>query len=51
MTEQLTFGRCSRCNEHVSGHAVYVDGVLYCSLCELDTRVKKLDEILQGIQK
>ena len=45
----LTFGRCTRCNEHVSGHAVYVDGVLYCSLCELDKRYQKLEDVTKGI--
>jgi len=46
---ELTFGRCNKCGEHVSGHAVYVDGILWCSYCELDKRHKLLDEILREI--
>ena len=45
---ELTFGSCTKCGQHVSGHAVYVDGVLYCSYCELDTRHNKINEILKG---
>ena len=48
---EVTFGRCARCNQHVVGHAVYVDGILYCSYCELDKRYQKLEEILEGIDK
>ena len=46
---EITFGRCTKCGEHVSGHAVYVDGILHCSYCELDMRHKKLEEIMNGI--
>jgi len=46
---EITFGRCTRCGEHVSGHAVYVDGVLFCGYCELDTYFMRLEEIMNGI--
>jgi hypothetical protein len=46
---ELTFGRCNKCGEHVSGHAVYVDGILWCSYCELDKRHKTFEEILREI--
>jgi hypothetical protein len=32
----LSFGLCSRCSKEVTGHAVYISGVLLCNWCELD---------------
>ena len=50
-TSNLTFGPCSRCHNTVTGHAVYLNGVLLCGWCELDIAMslsgyKDLDKVI-----
>ena len=50
-TSNLTFGPCYRCHNEVSGHAVYINGILLCGFCELDLVMsingyKDLDKVM-----
>jgi len=36
----LTFGPCKVCHNELAGHAVFIDGVMLCSWCELDMAMK-----------